>query len=325
VFDLSSFSKVEVAGPQALDVVQQVFSADLDVPVGRVVYTLALTPAGRIDLDGTVTRLAADRFLVVTAAAAQTATLGLLRRAATGRAAAVFDAGPGRATIAVAGPASRQILQRLTPADLSGQALPWGRATELELGSGHALCLRIGFTGELGYELHPTADQAVSLYDAVLRAGADLGLRPAGYHALDSLRVEKGYRHPGHDIGPADDPWQAGLGFAVAIDKPGGFTGRTALLDRPRRPTDRRLVMVRLDDPEPLLLGQETLLLDGEQVGRLTSGAYGHTIGAACGIGYLRADLPPGPGFAVDCAGRTVPATVSERPFHDPDNLRLRS
>ena len=330
VFDLSSFSKVEVAGPDALAVLQQVFTADLDVPVGRVVYTLALTGRGGIDLDGTVTRLADGRYLVVTAAAAQTSTLALLQRAGAGRAAATFDAGPGRATIAVAGPASRQLLQRLTPGDLSPAALPWGRAVELELGWGHALCLRIGFTGELGYELYPTADQAVSLYEAVLGAGAELGARPAGYHALDSLRIEKGYRHLGHDIGPADDPYQAGLGFTVALHKPAGFTGRDAVAQAAGRRPDRRLVFVRLHDPQPLLLGQETLLLAGRPVGRLTSAAYGHTVGAACGIGYLRADLtvgdlPAGDGFELDCAGTAVAATVSDRPFYDPDNLRLRS
>jgi glycine cleavage system aminomethyltransferase T/glycine/D-amino acid oxidase-like deaminating enzyme len=332
VFDLSSFSKAEVAGPDALALLQRVCTADLDVPVGRVVYILALTGRGGIALDGTVTRLAADRFLLVTAAAAQTETFALLHRAAAGRAAAVFDAGPGLATIALAGPASRELLQRLTPADVSGTALPWGHAAELEVGRGHALCLRIGFTGELGYELYPTADQAVDLYDAVLRAGAGLGLRAAGYHALDSLRLEKGYRHLGHDIGPADDPYQAGLGFTLATGKPGGFDGLEALRRNQDRPPERRTVFVRLDDPEPLLLGQETLLLDGAPVGRLTSAGYGHTLGAACGIGFLRADLPADGGYLpadggylLDCGGDLHPATVGDRPFYDPGNLRLRS
>jgi heterotetrameric sarcosine oxidase gamma subunit len=325
LFDLSTFTKVEVAGPEALRVVQRVCTQDLDVRVGRVVYTLMLNGAGGIELDGTVTRLAADRFWVITPTAAQQKTLAMFGRAAAGRAAAVFDASAGLATLAVMGPASRELLGRISPADLTTAALPWGRSAEIEVADGYARCLRVSFVGELGYELYPAADLAVNVYDAIVEAGADLGLRHAGYHALDSLRSEKGYRHLGHDIGPVDDPYQAGLGFTVALDKPGGFVGRDAIAARAGDVPDRRAVFVRLDDPEPLLLHGESILAGGAIVGRLTSGAYGHTLGAACGLGYLRGDVAAGSDFVVDCAGRRVPATISDTPFYDPANARLRA
>ena len=324
LFDLSTFTKVEVAGPDALRVVQRVCTQDLDVRVGRVVYTLMLNAGGGIEIDGTVTRLAEDRFLVITPTVSHQKTLAFFRRAAQGLAAATFDATAGLATIAVMGPSARELLGRVSPSDLSNAALPWGRSAEIEVGDGYALCLRVSFVGELGYELYPSADLAVSLYDAVVDAGADLGLRHAGYHALDSLRSEKGYRHLGHDIGPVDDPYQAGLAFTVALDKPGGFTGRDAIAARAGQAPDRRQVFVRLHDPEPLLLHGESLLLGDEIVGRMTSGSYGHTLGAACGLGYLRGDVPAGESFEVDCAGQRVAATVSETPFYDPANERLR-
>jgi 4-methylaminobutanoate oxidase (formaldehyde-forming) len=325
LFDLSTFTKIEVAGPDALSVVSQVCTADVDVAIGKVVYTLMLNAHGGIALDGTVTRLADDRFLVITPTMYAARTLSLLQRSASGAAAAVFDATSGMATIAIMGPRSRDLLQRISRSDVSGEALPWGRSTQIEVARGQALCLRVSFVGELGYELYPTADLAVDVYDAIIEAGQDLGLRHAGYHALDSLRVEKGYRHLGHDIGPTDDPWQASLGFTVALDKPGGFIGRDAIAARAGQAPDRRQVMVRLDDPSPLLLHGEPVLFNGEPVGRMTSGAYGHTIDGACGLANIRGDVPAGGGFTVDCAGPLVPATVSDVPFYDPGNARLRS
>jgi 4-methylaminobutanoate oxidase (formaldehyde-forming) len=322
VFDLSTFTKVEVAGPDALAVIQRVCTQDIDVAVGRAVYTLMLNRRGGIDLDGTVTRLAADRFLVVTPTVSHTMTLSLLRKAARGTAASVFDATSGLATIGVMGPASRTLLQRLSPDDLSNIAFPWGTAQEIEVGRVSLLCIRISFVGELGYELYPTADSAIDVYDSVMRAGADLGVRRAGYHALDSLRVEKGYRHLGHDIGPIDDPYTAGLGFTIAYDKPDGFIGRDAI--DPARPRLQRQVFVRLDDPEPLLFHGESILAGDEIVGRMTSGAYGHTLGSACGLGIISAHAPRAD-VEVDCAGQRVPATLSVKPFYDPTGARLRS
>ena len=325
LFDLSTFAKFEVVGADALSVLQQICTRQLDVAVGRAVYTLMLNADAGIELDGTITRLAADRFFVVTPTAAHTKTLAMLNRAAHGTSAAVFDATAGHATIAVMGPNSRQLLQRVSRSDLSNQALPWGRSAMIEIADGFALCLRVSFVGELGYELYPTADLAINVYDTLIATGGEFGLRHAGLHALDSLRVEKGYRHLGHDIGSLDDPIQAGLEFTVSMDKPGGFVGREALLRRRERGIDRRQVFVKLLDPEPLLLHGESIIVGDQIVGRMTSGAYGHTIGGACGLGYLAADHAAGDQYVVDCGGRFVPAQISETPFYDPSGSRLRS
>ncbi len=320
LFDLSSFTKVEVAGPDALAVLQRFCTADVDLVPGRVRYTLMLNAGGGIELDGTVVRLGEDRFWVITPAASQHKTLGLLKRLARGRAAAVFDATAGYATIAVMGPHSRELMTRVSPDDWSNAAQGFGRAREVEVADGHALALRISFVGELGYELYPPADQAVNTYDALVAAGRDLGLRHAGYHALDSLRSEKGYRHLGHDIGPVDDPHEAGLSFTVSKAKE--FVGSDALARR-GAPT-RRTVFVALRDPDPVFVHDESILCDGRIVGRLTSGSYGYTLGRACGVGYVAADAPDDGGYTVDCGGREVEADVSSTPFYDPTNSRLR-
>lgn len=324
LFDLSSFTKVEVAGPDALDVLQWFCTADVDLAVGRVRYTLMLNRVGGIELDGTVVRQAPDRFWVITPAYSQHKTLGLLRGLARGRAAAVFDATAGYATIGVMGPHSRELMTRVSPDDWSNEAQGYLSAREVEVADGHALCLRVSFVGELGYELYPSADQAVNVYDALVAAGVDLGLRNAGYHALDSLRSEKGYRHLGHDIGPFDDPDESGLGFTLSMRKTAPFIGRDAVERSRREPARRRAVHVALRDPAALLLGGESLLSDGRIVGRVTSGGYGYTIGRACGIGYVAADVPAGGAFTVDCGGREYEAELSTRPFYDPSGSRLK-
>jgi glycine cleavage system aminomethyltransferase T/glycine/D-amino acid oxidase-like deaminating enzyme len=324
LFDLSSFTKVEVAGPDALEVLQQFCTANVDLAVGRVRYTLMLNRNGGIELDGTVVRLAEQRFWVITPAFSQYKTLGLLERMARGRAVAVFDATAGYATIAVMGPRSRELMSRVSPNDWSDDAQKYTHAREVEVADGHALCLRVSFVGELGYELYPTADQAVNVYDALVAAGQDLGLRHAGYHALDSLRSEKGYRHLGHDIGPYDDPYEAGLGFTVSLKKPHAFIGREALEKRKDDPRRHRTVYVALRDPEAVFVHDETILCDGRVVGRMTSGSYGYTIGRACGIGYVMSDAPEDGPFVVDCGGREYEADVSAQPFYDPTNSRLK-
>jgi glycine cleavage system aminomethyltransferase T/glycine/D-amino acid oxidase-like deaminating enzyme len=324
LFDLSSFTKVEVVGPEALAVLQQLCTAQMDVAVGRVRYTLVLNEGGGIELDGTVVRLEPDRFLVLTPAWTQTRTLGMLRRLARGRAAAVFDATAGLATIAVMGPASRALMRRVSPQDFSDEAQPYLSSRRVEVGRAEALCLRVSFVGELGYELYPSADVAVEVYDALVAAGGDVGLRHAGYHALESLRSEKGYRHLGHDIGPGDDPWQAGLGFTVSSRKAEDFVGRAAVEAARDRPRDHRTVFVALRDPAGLLLGDETILCDGRPVGRLTSGSYGFTLGRACGIGRLDTGTGADGRFHVDCAGELQAADVSDQPFYDPSGERLR-
>ena len=325
LFDLSSFTKVEVAGPEALAVVQECCTADLDMAVGRVRYTLMLNLRGGIELDGTVTRLAEDRFLVITPALSQTKTLWRLRRLARGRAAAVFDATAGLATLAVMGPRSRELMERISSVSWADEAQVYSHAREVGVARGHALVLRTSFVGELGYEIYPPADQAADVYDAVVAAGADLGLAHAGYHALDSLRTEKGYRHLGLDIGPGLTPAEAGLMFTVSARKSSDFVGRAALESRRDR-MRYRTVFVRLDDPEPLLHHDEPIFIGDRQVGRVTSGAYGWTIGGACGVGLVdpvvSLDSFEG-GATVLCGTQRVPITVSGTPFYDPSGSRL--
>lgn len=322
LFDLSSFTKVEVAGPDALDVLQHLCTANADLATGRVRYTLMLNAGGGIEIDGTVVRLGPDRFWVITPAAAQTKTLSMLRRLAAGRAAAVFDATSGYATIAVMGPRSRALMTRVSPAGWSDEDQPYGRAREVEVADGTALVLRISFVGELGYELYVPCDQAVNVYDAIVAAGADLGLRHAGHLALDSLRSEKGYRHLGHDIGPHDDPYEAGLGFTISTRKTTAFTGKTAL--DARGPRSRRAVFLALRDPDVVFVHDETIFRGDAPVGRVTSGSYGHTLGRACGIGLVDADTPADGDFSVDCGGTRVAADLSPRPFYDPAGARLK-
>lgn len=316
IFDLSSFAKIEVAGPDALTVVQEAFASDLDVPPGKVVYTTMLNGRGGVDVDLTVSRLATDRFLVVAPAITQRAVRARLRG---GR-----DVTNQFATLAVMGPNSRKLLTRLTAADLSSEAFPFGTARYVDFGLGSVLAIRVSFVGELGWELYPDCEAAVALHDAILEAGEDLGIRHAGYHALDTLRSEKGYRHWPHDVGPADLPLDAGLGWTVAYDKP-SFTGREAVLAARGTPRRRRIAYLRLLDPQPLLHHGESVLHEGRVVGRVTSGAYGHHLGSAVGQVALEQPELEATTVTVDVAGHMVEGELSRRPFYDPDNVRLRA
>ncbi|BCW38376.1 FAD-dependent oxidoreductase [Arthrobacter sp. StoSoilA2] len=324
LFDLSPFAKFEVAGRDALAVCQQASTADVDVEVNKAVYTLFLNDSAGIELDGTITRLEEERFLVVTPSFTQQKTLAYLKRLAKGRAASVFDCTAALATIGVMGPKSRELLSRISPEDWSDDAQGYTHGRTVEIADGYAYSLRVSFVGELGYELYPSADLAVNIFDALWDAGQDLGIRLAGYHALDSLRSEKGFRHLGHDIGPIDDPYSAGLRFTVALDKPGGFVGKEALLKLDPATPEHRTVYVAIDDPEPVFVHDETVYCNNIPVGRMTSGSYGHTLGRAVGIAAIDPETDLTGSFEVQCKGRLYPATVSRRPFYDPKGERLR-
>jgi 4-methylaminobutanoate oxidase (formaldehyde-forming) len=314
LFDLSSFAKIEVDGPGALATVQTAFAADLDVAVGKVVYTTMLNARGGVEVDLTVTRLAEDRFLAVAPAITQ--------RAVSARVGG-HDLTAALATLAVMGPRSRQLLSGLTDDDLGNEAFPFGTAREIDLGLGPMLALRVSFVGELGWEIYPPADLAVAVHEVIVAAGSHLGLRHAGYHALDTLRSEKGYRHWPHDVGPVDTPIDAGLAFTVGWNKP-GFVGRTAVLAAREAPRTRRVAYLRLKDAEPLLRQGDSVRLDGKAIGRVTSGAYGHHLGCAVGLVMLeQSDVPET--VTVDIAGRLVAGELSRRPFYDPDSTRLVS
>jgi glycine cleavage system aminomethyltransferase T/glycine/D-amino acid oxidase-like deaminating enzyme len=327
LFDLSSFAKLRVEGPDALATVQRVFTADLDRPPGSVVYTSMLNSRGGLELDGTMTRLDEQAFQLVTSATAQTRALHWLRRHAS-PGAVVSDVTSGFGVLLMTGPRSRELLAGLTEADLSDQAFPFARAREIDAGWGPVLAVRVSFTGELGWELYAPVESLPALYERLVEVGEPLGLRHAGYRALDGLRAEKGYVHWGHDAGPADTPYEAGLAMTVAMDKPGGFVGREALAAA--GPPRRRLVPILLSDPGPQLYHAESVVRDGRVIGRVMSGAYGHTLGAAVGLAALEGEpaeidevLAHGV-VEVEIAAQRRPARVAARPFYDPDGRRLR-
>ena len=273
-------------GPDAVTTLQRLCANDVDVPPGRIVYTQMLNRRGGIECDLTVTRLADDTYMIVTIAAAATHDADWIRRGIGDSRVTLTDVTSSLTVLGVMGPRSRDLLSRLTGADLSNATFPFATTREIELGSALVRATRITYVGELGWELYIPTEFAPTVYEDVVAAGTELGLRHAGYHAMDSLRMEKGYRSWGHDIGSDDTPLEAGLGFAVAFKK-ADFVGRDALLRQRDKPLARRLVMFTLDHPDPLLLGDEPIYRDGALVGRITSGAYGHTLGRSVGMGYV--------------------------------------
>src|SRR5690348_3850266 len=288
LFDQSSFAKYVLQGIDAERILNRVCANDVAVPPGRVVYTQWLNERGGIEADLTVTREAGDRYLIVTSAASQTRDFAWLKRhIAEDVRAGVVDVTSAYAVLSVMGPRSREHLQSLTPDDLSNSAFPFGTSREIELGYALVRATRITYVGELGWELYIPTEFALGVYDAVVGAGETFGLRHAGYHALNSLRIEKAYRHWGHDITEDDTPLEAGLGFAVAFGKARPFIGRDALLRQREAGIKSRLATFTLDDPQRMLYHNEPVWRDGELVGRTTSGMFGHTIGRPIAFGYV--------------------------------------
>ena len=328
-FDISTYGKFVVQGRDACGSLQRICAADIDVAVGRIVYTQWLNRFGGIEADVTVTRTGEREFLVLSAPATAPRDFAWIRKhIADDEFATVTDVSGTMAMIAVMGPSSRELLQPLTDCDLSNDAFAFGDSRQIDLGLGFVRATRITYVGELGWELLVPYDIAAHVYDIVIEAGC----RPVGYHALNSLRLEKGYRSWGHDISAGDSPVEAGLGFAVAWDKPGGFIGHDAAAHQRACGVRRRLVQFALGDPEPLLLHGEPIFRHGECVGHLTSAMYGHTIGAAVGMGYVVAPSTDVPrawfeegDYSIEVAGVPVPARASLGAMYDPASLRIRS
>lgn len=331
LFDLSSFGKIEIAGADALCELQRICSANMDVPVGRAVYTAMLNPRGGIEADVTITRLAPDRFRLVTAAASQQRDMAWLRRnITTGAHVVLTDVTSGLGVLALMGPNARALLNRVSPHDFSNAAFPFGTAQDIEIARARATALRLTYVGELGWELYMPTEFIGPIFDALMEAGEDLGLRLAGYHALDSLRNEKGYRHWGHDVSPADTPVEAGIGFVAALKAKKDFIGRAVIERQKAEGVTRRLVHILLDDPAPILLHDEPIWRDDQIVGRVTSGSYGCALGASVGQGYVTCDGPvtadwiTAGRYQIEIAGERHAAQVSLRPFYDPDNTRTK-
>ena len=329
LYDMSSFGKLRVEGRDAEAFLNRVCGADVAVPPGRIVYTQFLNAAGGIEADVTVTRLSATAYLVVTPAATRLADETWLRRALHDDHVVITDVTPAEGCLAVMGPLARDLMVRVSPDDFGNAAFPYQTAREIELGLGLARAHRVSYVGELGWEIYVSADMAAHAFETIREAGEPLGLKLCGMHMMDCARIEKAFRHFGHDITSEDHVLEAGLGFAVGLHKP-AFTGRDAVLRKRDAGLDRRLLQFRLQDPEPLLYHNEPILRDGRIVGHLSSGAYGHFLGAAIGMGYV-----PAPGespqdllasrWEIDVAGTRVAAEASLRPLHDPKGERMRA
>ena len=331
LFDLSSFGKFLLQGDDAEVVLNRVSANDVAVAPGQVVYTQWLNERGGIEADLTVTRLAQDQYLIVTAAASQGRDFYWLRdRIPPGCHAVLTDVTSGWSVLSVMGPQSRALLQPLSADDFSNEAFPFGTSREIDLGYARVRATRISYVGELGWELYVPTEFAPGVFDVILENGPAHGFHLAGYHALNSLRIEKGYRHWGHDITDEDTPLESGLGFAVKWEKPGGFVGREALEERRNAPLSRRLVQFLLEDPEPMLYHEEPIWRDGVRVGRTTSGMYGHTLGGSVGLGYV--EHPGGVdqefiatgNFELEVAGKRFAAAASLRPMYDPTGEKIK-
>ena len=332
VFDQSGFAKFEIKGPAALSLLQRVCSNDIDVPVGQVVYTAMLTSRGTFASDLTVLRIDAARFLMITGTAQYVSDRAWLERHRHDREpVTIIDRSAELAMLGVMGPRSRELLQGLTTADLSNETFPFSTTREVEIAGIRCRAVRITYVGELGWELYVPVDRAAALLDSLWAAGGPFGLVNAGHYAINSLRLEKGYRAWGTDLSMDHTPIEAGLGFAVAWDKAIPFIGREPLwAQRNGHPPTKRMLSFVLEDPEPVLWGGELILRDGECVGHTTSGAYGHSLGASVALGYV--SLPtPGDGadaltlgrYQIDVGGRHHWARASKSPPFDPNRARI--
>ncbi len=326
LYDMSSFGKLRIEGPDAEAFLNEVASAEMAVPEGRIVYTCFLNSRGGVEADGTVVRLSETAFLLVTAAATLRADEARLRRQIRDRRVVVTDVTAGEAALAVMGPKARDLMRAVSPDDWSDAALPLRTAREVEIGMGTARAHRLSYVGALGWELFVPADQAAHVFETLAEAGAGLGLAFCGMYAVNSCRIEKAFRHMGHDMSPEDHVVEAGLGHAVGWRKP-AFLGRDAALRVKEAGPERRLIGLLLDDAEATLHHNEPILRDGRIVGRIASAGHGHSVGGPVGLGYVEAP-EPGAGWAegafeVEIAGRRVSARASLKAFYDPAGVEM--
>jgi glycine cleavage system T protein len=324
LFDETSFAKIEVSGPAAAAFLERLCANRVAREVGRVTYTQMLNGRGGIECDFTVTRLAEDRFRIITGTAFGQHDLAWIRSHAPEDGSVQVDDVTSRfACLGLWGPSAREILQPLTDTDLASDAFPYMHARELAFGPVPCIALRVTYVGELGWELYCPTEYGLRLWDTIWEAGREYGLVAGGYKAIDSLRLEKGYRVWGADISADDTPWEAGLGFAVKADK-GDFVGREALLAR--REPERRLTCLVLSDPRSVALGSEPVRIAGEIAGRVTSGGYGYTVGRSIAYAYMPAgDAEPGRPVEVEIFGEWVAGEVVAEPLFDPNGERVRA
>jgi 4-methylaminobutanoate oxidase (formaldehyde-forming) len=326
MFDFSSFSKIQVQGADALAFLQRITCNEMDKPLGCITYTQMLNARGGIECDLTVTRLAADRFYIITGTAFGPHDLAHMRRHAPDDGSVyIDDITSSRAVIGLWGPRARDILQSVTFDDISNAAAPYLSACSITVGRAPVLALRVTYVGELGWELHTPTEYGLHLWDTLWDAGQPFGVVACGYHCVDTLRFEKGYRYWSTELTPEYTPYEAGLGFCVKLNK-GDFIGRAALLTQKQRGLSRKLCCLLLDDGAPIVWGREPIL-DGETaIGRVTGGNIGHTIGRVIVYGYLPPDRASiGVRYAIEIAGERWGAEVAAEPLWDTRNERIKA
>jgi glycine cleavage system T protein len=330
LFDMSSFGKIRVEGRDAMAFLNRLCANQMDVAAGRIVYTQMLNHKGGIESDLTVTRLSENAFFLVVPGATLQRDLAWLRKnLSSDEFVVITDVTAGEAVLCVMGPKSRELMQKVSPNDFSNANHPFAKAREIEVGMGIARAHRVTYVGELGWELYVSSDQAAHVFEALEEAGADVGLKLCGLHTLDSCRIEKAFRHFGHDITDEDHVLEAGLGFAVRLNKQ-DFIGREAVLRKQEAGLKRRMLQFKLDDAQPLLFHNEAIVRDGKIVSIVTSGNYGHHLGGAIGLGYVpcegqsEADVL-GSKYEIEIAGTRVSATASISPMYDPKSERVRA
>ena len=328
LYDMSSFGKIRVEGPDACAFMNYIGGGQYDVPVGKIVYTQFLNDRAGVEADVTVTRMSETAYLVVTPAATRLADQTWMMRNKGLSNVVITDVTAGEAVLAVMGPNARKMLEMVSPNDFSNTVNPFGTAQEIELGMGLARVHRVTYVGELGWEVYVGSDMAGYAFETLWEAGQSLNAKLCGMHMMDSCRIEKGFRHFGHDITCEDHVLEAGLGFAVKTDKP-NFIGRDAVMRKKENGLNKRMLQFKLTDPEPLLYHNEPVIRDGKIVGYLSSGNYGHHLGAAVGLGYVpclgetAADVL-GSTYEIDVAGTRVSAEVSLKPMYDPSGARAK-
>ncbi|WP_373049652.1 GcvT family protein [Thalassovita aquimarina] len=332
IMDMSSMSKFLVQGPDACALLSRVSCNEVDVEPGRLVYTAWVNETGGFEADLTVTRLEQDKFMVVVGENSHGHTETWMRRhIGEGEFVTITDVTPGITQINIHGPKARDLMQKVSDADLSNEGFPFMTGRNIDVGFFSVFALRVTYVGELGWELQVPSLHAVQVYDLLMEAGREFGIRNAGMQTLSSLRLEKAYRDFGIDVDNTDNPIEAGLGFAVKLDKPGGFVGRDALADiKAAGVPKNRMLQFLLQDPEPLLYGNELIYLNGQEVGHIQIGAYGHTLGGAVGIGFaetdapLKAEIVNGGDWEIDIAGTRFKATASLKPLFDAGMTRIK-
>jgi glycine cleavage system aminomethyltransferase T/glycine/D-amino acid oxidase-like deaminating enzyme len=335
VMDMAFMSKFLVEGRDAGQLLNWISANQVDGPAGTITYTQWLDAAGKLQADLTVAKLDAGRYWVVASDTAHRHVLTWMKRQFADQHAFVADVTSAYGQLNVQGPRSRELLETLTTADVSDAALPFRGVREIDIGFARVWCVRITYLGELGYELYIPTEQAVHVYDRIIAAGAKVGLVHAGLKALASLRMEKAYRDYGHDIDNTDTVLEAGLGFAVDLNKPGGFLGKDAVVaQKARGPLGKRLVQILVTDPEPLMFHAEVVRCNDRPCGYLRAASYGHTLGGAVGLAMIDAAALPGgiidpatiaaARWDVEIAGARYPAKASLRPLYDPDNRRIK-